>query len=266
MFNISKYLPVILLLLSVGCSLFYSALPVVEGPALQKDQQEKIIDSLLADTARVSSLRAVARTEMNLRGDIDYLRQIVVFERPDRLRLEYMPTHAIYTLSLLTVDSNESVFIDVVEKKAWRGSQPASLLQKLMRAPISVSELTAILVGRIPEDLLRSEQLSIYQGKGGYQLLSTDFSRVAIIDAKSLLLRRFEVRTSSGRRINLVVVYGGYQQVDGVSLPGSLTIEVPEKGFVMRLQLNIVSVNQDYPDSLFRADVPGNFSVEELGF
>jgi outer membrane lipoprotein-sorting protein len=134
-----------------------------------------------------------------------------------------------------------------------------------MRASISVSELTAALVGRIPEDLLRSKQLTIYQGGGSYQLLSKDFSRVAIVDAKSLLPSRFEVRTSSGRRINLVVVYGGYQQVDGVSLPGSLTIEVPEKGFTMRLQLSIVSVNQDYPDSLFKSDIPSNFSVEELG-
>lgn len=264
---ISKGLFLLFLFGLTGCSLFYSAPPTIKGEPLAEVEQNRLIDQLLDNSAEVKSLRAVAKTKMVFRGNTDFFRQIIVFERPERIRLEYMPTHAIYTVSLLTANEREAVYIDVGEKKAWRGTEATNLMQKLIRVPITVSELTVMFAGRIPNEVLSAEQLTIYHdtNDNAYQIVSSDLNRMIILDAFSLQMRRIEVRSGGGRSLSMAVTYEEFQKIDNLFLPNKFKIEVPEHKFAMHLQLNVVSVNQTYPTSLYQALVPGNFSVEQVG-
>lgn len=146
-----------LLVLLVLLSACYQAPPVPAAlgnfRAAQPWERVKIEELLHARQAQISSLRGLARLTVKKGVRQETLNQAIVFQLPDKLRLEFFATN-LNRLAAMII-SREGILhaVDAGGKKVYVGAASAATLGRLIGIPFVPADLMLWLCGRPPAGL-----------------------------------------------------------------------------------------------------------------
>ncbi|MFN8643191.1 MAG: DUF4292 domain-containing protein [Candidatus Binatia bacterium] len=217
-----------------------------------------------ADTARraaLRSLRAWARLSYESPQESHRAKQLLIAERPDRLRLEiFSPYGAVFVLA--AADGSLAAY-DRGAKTVYRGAANADNLRRYTQMDLPVAGAVDLLLGTPPIDAAEpgvvtvdADAIELWHGTadGG--------ARVAWYSA-ALAPLRYEERDRDGA-VRLRAAWDGYAAIDGVPVATQLQIELPPSQQRIAIALSEVEVNPPLADGVFAFQTPAGSSVVDL--
>ncbi len=259
--------PILLLicLSFTACPRLVEPLSDLTGTEIAASDKEALLSSLTKRTQEIRSLRLLTDVQVTHDDERVDLRYVFLFEQPDRLRIEVLPRIGAYTLSLLVARAGETLYLDQNEKRAYRGLSDGSLVFKFLKVALRESDLMALLVGRVPARYLSPglEHFSSVRETvdgGSYILSSLQGEITFLLDSKTLLLKEVYLLGLSGEVV-AHVRYGDENEQGGAKIPGAFSIELFKYDVLMNFKASNFKLNQNIPEKLFEATVPGDYYV-----
>ncbi|MBN8550683.1 MAG: DUF4292 domain-containing protein [Deltaproteobacteria bacterium] len=220
------------------------------------------LERLTSCNAAVHSFRGLARAALQQEEERNAFRYVVVFEKPERFRLEALPTNAVYTLSLLVSDQQEMLYLDPAAKMAQRGPLSAATVKKYLGIPVLPSSLMALLTGCAPFDESGAESTQVSEDSAR-QLVQVRSSKFLYeMGGPELEPRRVFLINQFDDHVALLVEWSEFQDVRGVKLPSTIVLTMPEHAVTLTLHFTSVDINGEYPERLFQAQIPSDFEVQ----
>lgn len=221
---------------------------------------EQILDSLAQRRAALRGLRAMARLSYASPEESRTVRQLVVVERPDRLRFEILsPFGALFVLA--AADGALAAWVRD-ESTVYRGTASAEHLQRYAQVDLAVPTAVDLLLGTPP---LRSDPGSVVSAADDAVELWQETDRVvqAAWFTPALEPLRYEQRDSEGR-VLLRTTFGGYVGAVGVRVATQLAIEQPQAQRRIGIAFSEPEVNPVLAGTVFALETPAGSTVVDL--
>jgi outer membrane lipoprotein-sorting protein len=246
--------------LLAGCASRSAPRPAT-APVGTLPSAQHILDALTQRRQAVRSVRAMARLSYTSPEESRKARQLVVAERPDRLRFEiFSPFGAVFVLT-----ASDGVLAAWARDEAtvYRGSASPENLQRYAQVDLPVPTAVDLLLGTPPLQALPD---SVVSADGGAVELWQDSGRLVQVvwfSPAELEPLRYEQRASDGR-VLLRATFGQYAAIDGVRVPTQLAIELPPEHRRLDFALTETEVNPVLADAIFALDTPAGSREVDL--
>jgi hypothetical protein len=246
-----------------GCGTSLTALkPSVKGEPLHQMEADAIIERLWVRDNEIRTLRALARSTFVHGDDSQSVRQIFVFQKPDKLRLETLALQTATTLSLVTSREGIATYLDPGQKEAKTGNAESQFFNALLHIPASEQELMSLISGRVPSRFLVPGELEVYRnGDGTLSLVKGNFLYYWLVDEADLSVRECQIRDVFKDNLLFRVVYEGRRVEDNIVLPETIHLHMPADRFETRIGFGKITVNAPIPAGLFNVAIPSDYSV-----
>jgi len=221
---------------------------------------QRVLDGLAQRRAAVRGLRAMARLSYVSPEESRRAKQLVVVERPDRLRFEVLsPFGAVFVLTagggVLAAWARE-------ESTVYRGAASAENLQRYAQVDLPIATAVDLLLGTPP---LRGDVDSVVSDDNGAVELWQETGHHTHVAwfTPALEPLRYEQRDADGR-VLVRTSFGQYAAVDGVRMPTQLAIELPLEQRRIDIALSETEVNPVLADTVFVFETPAGSTVVDL--
>jgi hypothetical protein len=228
--------------------LWLAACATSEGPPFRPIAgEEEALQARLAAATRAAdarqALRAVGKLHVKSKDGSVSVQEIVLAERPARLRLESLNLLG-QAQSLLVTDGERYSFFDgktledgaaepgILRDRLGLGLAPQEAVQALLAAPLASDWPPREILGRGDERELRGPEQSVRFAPGG------ELSRIAALDEQG--------------RVRWEASYDEWRDVPGGRYPFSLVLSFPETSLRAELELTQVELNPALDPALFR--------------
>jgi outer membrane lipoprotein-sorting protein len=261
-------------------------LPSIENyQELNSDAKVAFIEELNLIQTDIQTFRALARTTLREGVSRTTLRQVIVFSRPEKLRLEFFATSFNRLVSLVVANDAEIQAIDFDEGIGYQGKASAKNIERLLTMPFSLEQSMLWFTGKFlppAQRELLSSSLLISDDGGEYFLrlvyrdnryfgLRYSASSDPEQDKISLRLLSLELRDYSKDQLLLFTeyFYDNYtKETDNdFYIPTRIKLFFPSRNIQVEQRYEKVFVNEDItgiPDTLFTILFPENVEVRTL--
>lgn len=237
--------------------------PPPAAPLAALPPAEQILASLAARRSAVHAVRALARLSYTSPEESRRAKQLVVAERPDRLRLEVLsPFGAVFVLA---TDGGTLAAYDRGESTVYRGTASAQALARYAGVDLPVDTAVDLLLGTPPLAPHPAAAAVVSEDDGAIKLWQpTDGDDAeAAWFSPGLEPLRYERHDGEGR-VRLRTAFSGYTAIDGVRLPTVLAIELPADQRRIEIVLSETEVNPTLPDGVFALESPAGSREVDL--
>ncbi len=241
------------LLLLAGCRT-----PVPAALPLPPDDPRPA--ALLAELAlreqSLQGVRARARVSIDGQRGASFAKQLLLIERPARLRVEVLGLLN-QRIAVLATDGRRFDLYRAESGAVESGAVHPTLLWQVAGVPLTPQEAVALLLGA-PVDLTAAAGPGSARELpgGGVRLELEDrlgLARAAEFDAAGRL-RRYQRRAPDGETL-LEVRWDDYRDAGGRSFAHQIAVEAPGAGARAELSFRSVEINPELPAALF--ELPG---------
>lgn len=212
-----------------------------------------------ARQAAVRGLRAWARLSYESPEESRRVRQLLIAERPDRLRLElFSPFGAVF---VLTAADGALAAWDRETSTVYRGAASAANLRHYIQVELPVDEAVALLLGTPPlggDDAVVSadgDQIKLWWA-------TADGARAAWF-TPALEPLRYEQHAGDGR-VLLRASYADYQTLGGLRVARHIGLELPQRPLRLGIALSDIEVNPPLEAAAFALATPSGSRVVDL--
>ena len=221
---------------------------------------EQLDAAVAARRAALQSLRAWARLSYESPEESRKVKQLLIAERPDRLRMElFSPFGAVFVLA--AADGRLAAY-DRGTSTVYRGAATAANLQRYTQVGLPVDDAVALLLGAPPT------------GDGDDRVVSADGDDIklwwetaggarAAWFSPALEPLRYEEHAEDGR-VLLRATYGDYQPIDGVRVALQVGFELPQTPLRVGIALSDIEVNPPLPPTVFAFETPAGSRLVDL--
>jgi hypothetical protein len=233
-----------------GCTARPASPP--HAPAGPLPTSATLAAALDARRAALHSLRAWARLSYTAPDESRRAKQLLVVERPDRLRLEvFSPFGAVF---VLTAADGELSAWDRGEAVVYRGAASAENLDRYVQVDLPVPDAVNLLLATPP--LARTPGVVTADGDA-IKLWqdSSDGVTATWFATATLDPRRVEHQGADGR-VRLRATYDAWSALNGVRLPSQVAIELPESQRRIAVDLSDIEVNPPLAPTTFALATP----------
>jgi outer membrane biogenesis lipoprotein LolB len=242
-----------------GCSV--RPAPGPPTPAAAPVDAQAIIAADGARRAALRSLRAWARLAYESPDESHRAKQLLIAERPDRLRLEiFSPFGAVF---VLTAADGALAAYDRGASTVYRGAASADNLRRYTQMDLPVAGAVDLLLGTPPIDDAAPGIVSLDGGAIELWRGTADGGARVAWYSPALLPLRYEEQDRDGH-VRLRAAYDGYTVVDGVQIATQLHIELPPTQQRIDVTLSDVEVNPTLGDAVFALQTPDGSAVVNL--
>jgi len=214
--------------------------------------------------ARVERVRGEARVRVETPGGSGTITQLVLAERPDRLRLDALDFFG-NPAAALVADGGRFALLDLREGVFYRGAATPENLARLLPLPIPARELVLLLCGAVPVAGVAS---AIEPGDGVLQLTLEEEDRVQRLDVGAgAAVHRSTVRDRAGSRpasARYDVAFDHFEERGGRPFPGDVRLDAPAAGVRLRLTWKEIEVNGVLPEGSFTLAPPPGIRIVDL--
>jgi len=230
------------------------------GPGGPLPSAAQIDDALAQRRAAVRSVRALARLRYSAPEESRSAKQLIIAERPDRLRFEILsPFGAVF---VLTAADGALAAWTRSESTVYRGSASAENLQRYAQVDLPVATAVDLLLGTPP--LQANADGVVSADDDGIELWQESGRGVRVgWFSPALEPLRYEQRDADGH-VLLRATFGQYATVDGVRLPTQLGIEIPSAQRRVDIDLAEPEVNPVLSNALFALETPAGSKEVDL--
>jgi hypothetical protein len=210
--------------------------------------------------AAVRGLRALARLHYTSPDESRKAKQLVIAERPDRLRFEVFSPFG--TVFVLTAADGVLAAWARDESIVYRGSASAANLQRYAQVDVPVATAVDLLLGTPP---LHADVDGVVSADDGAVELWQDAGRTveALWLTPGLEPLRYEQRAADGH-VLLRATFAEYTAIDGVRVPTQLAIELPPAQRRLDIALTETEVNPPLADAVFALETPSGSKEVDL--
>lgn len=206
------------------------------------------------------ALRGVARLSLDGPTGSGRAKQIIVLERPDRLRVEVLG-FLNQTAAVLVADGETFHWFQHEDGSVQRGAVTPRLLERVSGLRLTPKEAVDLLLG-VPAPERAADMVGgALLPDGGFRvdLRAAGAGRVALqqleFDAEHRL-RRVEARGAEGRLL-WEARFDDYRRLDGASFAHEIEFRTPTTGARAQLSFREVELNPKLPPDIFVLRLPG---------
>jgi len=242
-----------------GCAARTAPRPI-GGPGGPLPSAAQVFDALEQRRSTVHAMRAMARLRYVSPEESRSAKQLVIAERPDRLRFEILsPFGAVF---VLTAADGALAAWARSESTVYRGTASAENLQRYAQVDLPVETAVDLLLGTPP---LQPAPGSVVSADDGGVELWQETGHVVRVGwfGPDLEPLRYEQRDAQGQ-VLLRATFGQYATIDGVRLPTQLGIELPSAQRRVDIDLTEPEVNPVLADALFAFETPAGSKEVDL--
>lgn len=244
-----------------GCAL-RRPLPRAEAPARLPAAAD--LESALAQRRdALHGLRALARMRYRDGEESGSSRQVIVLERPDRLRVEVLSI--LGTVFVMTADRQTFSAYATDEGTVYRGTPSRTLMGRYARVALGVNELIDLLLASPAAAPSGGRgDVSFDDDPGAIRLLHTDaIGSNSVWFSASYAPIAAERRDADGE-IEWRAEFDGYEDHDGLHVATKVKLEFPPTQRRIELTLQNPEVNPPFDDSIFALQAPLGTKVVDL--
>lgn len=246
-------------ILLVSCTFFSS--PLANLKQMDGGARDALQSRLLENAAQLEFYKALYRVQPS--PPEPAFRYAVVFEQPQRLRVEILPNQGFYSLGLFVAEQQNALFIDPSEKKVAISNNPRKLLRRYFALPFAPEEIALILTGRVPMDVLSNSKTGWYDSRKDTAVIrsadETQYFEVRLADG---LLHTLQIRDSIIGKVRLSMEIDSYKEVEGVLVADGIRFDVPDEDMQIAVQAKTFKMQRG-TDSLFNPTVPAGFRIDK---
>lgn len=241
------------LMLLVGCR-------TVPPAPLALESSDPRPRMLLADwSARaelVHSLRGTARVSLDGARGASFARQLLVMERPARLRVEVLGLMN-QRVAVLATDGERYDLYRSENGRVESGEIRPSVLWEVAGVPLTPEEAVRVLLGTPPLDLMGQQVAAAVEGADAslhFELRGSEpYWRALEFDAAGLLAR-YAVRGPEGTLFD--VIYEDYRDVAGTRFAHRIQLDFPVSEARAEVSFRGVELNPSFSEGIFRLELP----------
>jgi len=253
---------VVALVFALACRTIPPPMPL----AVDDPRPAALLARWKAEVASRASLRGRARLAVDSQAGRVRGRQIVVLERPAKLRVEVLGLLN-QTAAVITTDGDRFEVFRVGDRSYETGRMRPDLLWREARLALVPAEAVAVLLG-VPAPgagLTLANAVRTHEGWIEVDLVDRDGRRRqrAVFDA-SERLRSFAVLDDDGST-RWRAVFDDYAPVGASQLPHAIVLDVIEGGTHAEIELSDLELNPELPVDIFRLRAPAEVEAVEGG-
>lgn len=269
-----------------ACSWLFPPSPAIEVgafPALSADATSELMERIADDRARLHTARILFKSTLRRSIGSETVRDVVVFEHPERLRLEVFAPGLNKLLALLITQGNSLYMLDPIERRVFLGDATAPTIERLLSFPLTPPEFMRWAVGRFPGELGTGTKFAGQDGTGKVLLVHRPDERRelrALLEERGdeVILVRLEVVEPASGALLFRSDFRYEPPPTGppdpassvptiATVPAAATIELPKRDAEGELVFERLTVNPvlgKSVDRLFNASVPADVEVVDL--
>lgn len=191
------------------------------------------------------------------------LRQLVIVERPDRLRIDSLSPFD-QPLSTLVSDGQTLSIYALEDQRFYQGRASPENLVRLVPIRLEPRELGALLRGEVPLIDHREATVSWVGATGRYRLDLVGEGQRQRVEFEPLAKRVTETRVWRGERLAYAARLGDYSGTDLTAIPRRMRFESPADGLQIDVVVQAHQVNRAIPAAAFTLSVPRGVEIEPL--
>lgn len=256
--NLAGWTLLLVLLWSMaGCA----TLPAYQsGVSVEEDVGRSLLHDWLATSRRHDTLQGIAKVRVETAGRNVSGTQVLLVERPDRLRAETLSPFGTPLLVMAADGVDLGVWLPG-ENLYYGGPATPENLSRFTRLPLHVADLVDILLARPP--VIAHHQLTTFLlPAGGWriELVAGSRSQHLLFDGNRRLR---EVRYLRGEDLQMHLVYADIGP-EPQALPRRIDLEVPGQGVRASLSFTELSTDRPPQPGTFKLAVPAGAAVVRL--
>ncbi len=170
-----------------------------------------------------------------------------------------------FSVAKLFASSEYFLFLDNLQGRAIEGIPNADNLSKVTFIPLSFNDYVSLLRAEIPGNAAEYIRLSDYADsnsilyKKPHSLGGIEFVLCSKTDG---LIKQYQRKNAEGIT-EISVIYSGYQQYDSIMIPKNVTLSVPTKEILMKIEAQNIKVNKNISTAM-RFKVPSSINILKM--
>jgi outer membrane lipoprotein-sorting protein len=250
------------LIFALICLLLASCAPRPRAPLpVTPGMEHALLDRVTEIGGAFGSLQGVARVKVELGGKSMASTQVLLAEKPDRLRAEVLSPFGQPVL-LAASDGVEISLLVPSKSKFYRGAASEQNLRRVFRVPLRLTDLVHILLYQVPMGAYDSRKLTV-NDQGEYVLtLSGPGERreELLFDSERHLVG---ANYFLGAEALLRVDYGKFT-TGNPAFPESVSLQMPAQEASASVVFSDVKTNVTIPAERFQLTPPAGVKVEPI--
>jgi outer membrane lipoprotein-sorting protein len=222
----------------------------------------------LLDAVRVPAppaLKAIAKIKVESPDETFSVKELIVAQAPDRLRLE--------TLSPLgqpgfyaATDGQDLFLFAPSENTYYRGEATPRNLGLIFPLNLGVEDMVSVIRGYVPLIDYDADYLHCTVKESGYviQLKGRDENTTQVLTLARDDLRVVSSETYDRATLTCAVTYEDYQPAGNTAFPRAITVSLPSDQTTVRIHYKNVEFLPEIDSSLFRLSVPQGAKIVPL--
>jgi outer membrane lipoprotein-sorting protein len=225
----------------------------------------ELIAKLDARSTAIRSFRALAAMRYADAKDKIAVKEVVVVERPDRLRIEMMGTFGI-ALQIATDGKTLNAY-HRGERTFYTGRATMLNFARFTRIQIGMEDIADLLMGIPPKRSRSGDPIMRFETPAGLWRVSMQSNAgdttTVWFDPDSLVPTKANEVDRRGR-VKYAASYFDYQTFADVTVPTRVRFEIPAQEAQVELRYSNVSVNTALEPGLFHFEAPSGARVVDL--
>ena len=170
-----------------------------------------------------------------------------------------------FSVAKLFASSGYFLFLDNLQGRAIEGIPNADNLSKVTFIPLSFTDYLSLLRAEIPGNASEYIRVSEYADtnsilyKRPHSLGGIEFVLCTKSDG---LIKQYQRKNAEGIT-EISVLYSGYQQYDSIMIPKNVTLSVPTKEIIMKIEAQDIKVNNQISTAM-RFNVPSSINILKM--
>lgn len=203
-------------------------------------------------------------------GDRVRVRQLLLVERPDRLRVQTRLPASEEILSLLVSDGDTFALHEREDNTYYTGRPTRENINRLLPVDLSSSDVVEVMLGGAPWDRFDDEpgepQLEWDRSRGSYRysVEGEDGHELAMYIRHSDFAVLEVEETDAGGQMVYSYTTEGWESVGDVSLPSWRRFQWPDRDLDFSLDVNDTELNIGFDPNLFEFPPPPGSEVIQL--
>lgn len=213
----------------------------------------------------IRTLRGLATMRYESPTERVQVQEVVVVERPDRLRLEMIST---FGLALqIASDGTRLRAFHRADRTFYEGEATTRNLGRFTRVALRLDEITDVLVGLPPVRDRTHLGDPVWEPETGLWRLAVPLGakgrQILWFEGESLLPARTEEVDAAGVR-RYLIAFRDYREVAGVLLAHEILLEIPSEEARITMAYSEMSLNRPVEETLFTFEPPAGARVVSL--
>jgi len=226
--------------------------------------QSTILPALRARRQLTETLRLQLSLEVDENGSKSEVRQIALYKRPDRFRLQALDPMNVTRVVVIT-KSDRLKMLWVREYEGIDAPLTDDILRRIFRLDIRVDDVRSAFLA----DPFQGDTINLRSERRGDDIVVTRPSgRVGLVDEITIgmldaepIVRSWTIRDSAGV-VAQRTVFDDYRETDGILRPMDVIIERPGDGMRMRFRVTDAQANTEIADASFEMEFQPGAKVQ----